>query len=317
MSCLAKVGPWVRIPASPHMIIATHSGRFHADDVFAVATLKIAGLVDQIIRTRNQNELNSADIRLDVGRKNNPETGDYDHHQAGGAGKRPNGIPYASFGLIWQKYGPMVTGSKEAAESIDENLVQIVDADDCGVDLFISKFAGVKPYEVSKIIAQFNPSWKVEPTQEDIDRHFADAVEFASIVLKQEIVKSNGKIEAQRIVRDAIKAARDPRIIILEQYAPWKDVVVTEAPEALYIVHPIWPKVRGQWSVYAVNKTVDSFEIRKSLPGAWAGKEAQDLVVVTGVEDAIFCHSGRHMVIADSKDGALRLAEKALASLTE
>ncbi len=44
-----------------------------------------------------------------------------------------------------------------------------------------------------------------------------------------------------RIVRDAIAAAAesgDARIVTLPDNVPWKQVVVTEAPEALLVIYP-------------------------------------------------------------------------------
>ena len=47
-------------------------------------------------------------------------------------------------------------------------------------------------------------------------------------------------------------------------------------------------------------------------PGA--GWRAPDLVAVTGVEDALFCHAKRFLAVASSHEGITRLAELALAA---
>ena len=86
-------------------IIATHNGNFHADDVFAVAALKNIFPAAKLIRTRDLAVIANADIVVDVGGIFDTETNRFDHHQKGGAGARDNGIPFSSFGLIWQKYG--------------------------------------------------------------------------------------------------------------------------------------------------------------------------------------------------------------------
>src|SRR5438045_3914082 len=98
------------------MIAATHDKEFHADDTFAVATMKMAGLVSRAIRTRDPAKLATADFRIDVGGKYNPDTGDYDHHQEGGGGVRENGIPYASFGLTWKSYGAKLCDCEKIAQ---------------------------------------------------------------------------------------------------------------------------------------------------------------------------------------------------------
>jgi len=67
------------------MLIATHPGGFHADDVFAVATLGLVatGAPVEVVRTRDRDEQQSADVRVDVGGRSDPATGDFDHHQRG------------------------------------------------------------------------------------------------------------------------------------------------------------------------------------------------------------------------------------------
>ena len=85
--------------------IVTHNSTFHADDVFAVATLLIIEPDAEVIRTRDENIISSADYVVDVGQIYDKDKKRFDHHQLGGAGKRDDGIEYASFGLVWKEYG--------------------------------------------------------------------------------------------------------------------------------------------------------------------------------------------------------------------
>ena len=117
------------------MQVATHPGNFHADDVFAIAVLQLVHGELDVVRTRDAEAQAAADLRVDVGGRHDPATGDFDHHQKGGAGERANGIRYASFGLVWREHGPALAGSREAAEAIDERLVQGVDANDTGQNI--------------------------------------------------------------------------------------------------------------------------------------------------------------------------------------
>ena len=75
--------------------IGTHNGVFHADDVFACATLSLIFPDSEIVRSRDPKILASCDFRVDVGGKYDPSTNDFDHHQ--GKILRDNGIPYAAF----------------------------------------------------------------------------------------------------------------------------------------------------------------------------------------------------------------------------
>ena len=128
-------------------------------------------------------------------------------------------------------------------------------------------------------------------------------------ILAREITAAASGRRAERIVRAAIAAAQDPRVIELNVNAPWKRVLVPEAPDALFV---IYPKRQG-FGLEAVPAALGSFENRRDLPAAWGGLEGPDLVAATGVEDALFCHAKRFLVVASSHDGIARLAELALA----
>ncbi|MBJ7331701.1 MAG: MYG1 family protein, partial [Solirubrobacteraceae bacterium] len=75
------------------MKVATHDGSFHADDVFAIAALRLRHPDLEVVRTRDSDAHAAADLRVDVGMRFDPEAGDFDHHQKGGAGTRENGVP--------------------------------------------------------------------------------------------------------------------------------------------------------------------------------------------------------------------------------
>jgi uncharacterized UPF0160 family protein len=111
-----------------------------------------------------------------------------------------------------------------------------------------------------------------------------------------------------RVVREAIAAAPDPRVVELPVNAPWKQVLVPEAPEALFVIYP----KRHGFGLNAVPRELGSFENRRDLPAEWGGLEGADLIAVTGVPDARFCHAKRFLVVADSHAGIMRLAQLAL-----
>jgi len=282
--------------------IATHNGNFHADDVFSIAALKNIFPSFKLIRTRDLELISKADIVIDVGGEYDSETGRFDHHQRGGAGERENGIPYSSFGLIWQKYGLSICqGDQEVADSVDANLVSTIDAIDCGHVEGVSQ--GIS---LSQTISMFNPTW-----QEDshFDRCFDEAVEFASRVLTRFIASADGGISAKAIVAKAIDNAKDPRVIVLEKYIPWKRTVHALSEEALYMVYP---SGSGQWRIQAVPVEPGSFEDRKPLPKSWAGLSDNELKAVTGIDDAMFCHNGLFIAGAKSFEGTMRMATIAL-----
>ena len=107
----------MKIPANGF----THAGKFHTDDVFATALLQI--LRPDIKITRGFVVPDDFDgIVYDVG------FGMFDHHQEPRE-CRPNGVPYAAFGLLWRVLGPGLVGERQA-RLIDENFIQPLDLND-------------------------------------------------------------------------------------------------------------------------------------------------------------------------------------------
>lgn len=282
--------------------VVTHNGNFHADDVFSIAALKSVLPSFRLIRTRDLELINKADIVVDVGGEYDPDAGRFDHHQRGGAGERENGIPFSSFGLIWQKYGlDICQGNQDVANALDAGLVSEIDAIDCGHVEGVSK--GIS---LSQTIGMFNPTW-----QEDshFDECFDEAVEFASRVLARFIAAASGGISAKEIVAKAIDDAEDPRVIVLEKYIPWKRTVHALSEEALYMVYP---SQTGEWRIQTVPVEPGSFENRKSLPEQWAGLSDNALKDVTGLSDAMFCHNGLFIAGAESFESTMKMASIAL-----
>ena len=290
------------------MQIATHPGNFHADDVFAVAVLGLVHGELDVIRTRDGAALAAADVRVDIGGRSEPATGDFDHHQRGGAGERANGIRYASFGLVWRAFGAQLAGGDHAAGAIDERLVQGVDANDTGQNLSTALFAGIRPMTVSGVIGALNPAWDEELSAAEEDERFAEAVALATGILERELAGARAYQRGLEIVRAAVARASDPRLIELDRKAPWHETVVATAPEALYV---IYPKSDG-WGMQAVPKTLGSFENRKGLPEPWGGHSDAELAQITGVPDAMFAHTKRFYASARSREGILALARQAL-----
>ena len=290
------------------MQIATHPGNFHADEVFAIAALRLADGPAEVVRTRDEAALAAADVRVDVGGRSDPATGDFDHHQRGGAGERPNGIRYASFGLVWRHVCERLAGGAEAAASIDERIVQGVDANDTGQTITESLVEGVRPMTVSGVIAAMNAAWDEDLTPAEEDARFEEAVALATGILERELAGARAFARAGGLVREAIARAADPRIVELDRNMPWREAVVSGAPDALLVVYP---KSDG-WGMQAVPSAPGSFDNRLDLPEAWAGLSGPELAAVSGVEDAIFCHTARFYASAGSREGIMTLAMRAL-----
>lgn len=293
--------------------IVTHSAGFHADDVFGVATLMLLLGEEnvEVFRTRDPEIIAAGDYVLDVGDVYEPERNRFDHHQRGGAAIRENGIPYAAFGLVWKKFGADVAGSAELAAIIDAELVQPIDAGDNAVNLFdVVHPSKVRPVLIGSAIASFEPAWGED---RDYDAAFMEAVAFVKQFLTRKILHTKASLAAADIVRKAYEAAPRKELVIVEAPSPISRTlisnVLSDYPDTLMFVRQ---HENGSWQAVCVNERDNYFVRRKSLPESWAGKRDEELVEATGVTDAVFCHNGRFMIVAASKESAFKLAEIAL-----
>lgn len=295
----------------PPVRIVTHDGHFHADDVFAVATLSIlherkrASFV--VIRSRDPKEWEAGDFVVDVGDMYDPLKNRFDHHQEGGAGRRENGIPYSSLGLVWKKFGAEFSGSKEAADTIEKKLVEYIDAMDNGMDSVQPKIEGVSMYGIGEAIESFSLGWDEVG---DFDAAFMEALAVAKKILIREMTRAQSSARAAKEVKEIFEKTTDKRLIILDRYYPSHNIL-QKYPEPLYIVYPA-SSADGDWHVRAVRKEGTVFDNRKDLPKEWAGKRDALFASISGVPDAKFCHNNLWLAGSRSKEGAIALAKKAL-----
>lgn len=287
----------------PRKKIVTHDGPFHADEVFGVAVLKLLYPEAKVIRSREQKYLDSADFKVDVGNKYDPQENFYDHHQKGFEEMRSNGIYYASSGLVWRHFGRELVDSNRAFDIVDEKLLQPIDALDAGMDVYDSSINLVL---IDDIVKLYRPTWKEE--NPDFDKGFNKALNFAKDILEKQIERANLHKEAEDLVSKAVKN-KNQDYLVLDQKAPWKEIVVNKYPNVKFCVHP---GPYNNWVCNAVPIRMDSFEKRSYFPEQWRGLEGENLQNVSGVEDAGFCHRVGFIAAADSKEGAIKLVEKAL-----
>lgn len=291
--------------------LITHNGSFHADDIFACATLSLILEKDnknfEVIRTRDEEIIQSGDYVFDVGGIYDAEKNRFDHHQKGGAGKRENGIEYSSFGLIWQKFGEKFCGSEKVANILDKKLITPIDAGDNAINLFETT-TETFPYLIQTMFSAMRPTWQETVTKDEM---FLRSVEIAKEVLAREIVQARALVEAEELVMEIYNNTSDKKIIVLDDGYPI-DYILSKVPEPFFAVYP--RKTTEDWGVVAIKNNPNTFTNRKDLPASWAGLRDAELQKVTRVPDAVFCHRGLFLAVAKSKEGAIKLAQIALES---
>lgn len=290
-------------------VAATHSGSFHADEVLAAAALRLANPSLTILRTRDQAQLDAADIIFDVGRVFDLATCRFDHHQLEYSEARGNGIPFSSFGLIWRELGTALCGSAAAASRVDRWMVQGVDAVDCGVTLS-KETPPVSVMSISSAIGGFNPGWQDDTSPEARNAAFEQAVTWAKAVLQNAIREARGLEAARELVAQGTLLEAG-RILVLDKDIPWKEVVLG-SPGYEHLLYVISPDTQTKWHVHTVPDAAGSFSNRKSLPAPWAGLDGEELDKVVGITGCVFCHRARFVAGHISKDGAMHMARLAL-----
>jgi len=297
----------------PKIVVATHNGSFHADDVFAVATLSIwaeqNGKGLKVVRTRDPEIINKADIVVDVGMEYDPGRNRFDHHQRGGAGSHDinQTVPYASFGLIWKHFGEKIS-TKEIAEKIEKELVIPIDARDNGINITPSNTYGFSLHSTSNAIHNLNPTWQED--QNKIDKQFNTALYFAKDILMREIAIVNANLEGSRLTKKAIESQNNPEILVLEERIDSEEEV-SKHKNIKFVASK--SKDSDNWSVISArDNTEDYTSNRATFPESWRGLRDQELEKASGVEGAIFCHRGGWFVKAETKEAALKMAQKAL-----
>lgn len=309
------------------MIIATHSGKFHADDVWAVAVLRILHPQSRIIRTRDLERIGEADFAVDVGGVWDPKKGRFDHHQKGFGGARQSGIVYASAGLVWKEHGADCVAAiarsayacsldpkdtQHIAYAIDSDVVQYLDMADTG-----AAKSAPGGYGLSAVVSGFNPTWLDEqyalsPDAAEKFRHeqFLLAMKFMQDIVVNAVKYRVGGLLAVQEVRKS-ELLEDGKLLFLKNGAmPWASIVRNEMANVLFVLS--YSISEDRYLVNTVPASPETFKARKDLPAAWSGLRDKDLAAVTGVEDAIFCHNNLFICAAKSFEGALELARQAL-----
>lgn len=256
----------------------THAGKFHADDVFSTALLKY--LNPNYSYTRGYQIPEDFDgIIYDIG------WGEFDHHQAD-ARVRENGVPYAAFGLLWEKFGADILGEEEARQ-MDARFVQALDlSDNTG-----------ESHEICQIMESFNPVW--DSTQPE-DEAFAEAVAVAQKILEHKFESVLSVRRGEELVKAALEQAKD-HIVVLEKMVPWKQIVTPTDME--YVVYP---SRRGGYAAQGVPIHIDSMELKRPFPEEWRGASAEELARLSGVEGLRFCHKSGFLITAETLEEVIQ-----------
>ncbi len=280
----------VKNPYSIPNTAVTHNGLFHADDVCGFVTLRMLNPNIQIIRTNDITKIDLSDkIVFDIG------GGEFDHHDRNHLQYRDDDhlFPYASFGLLWKKYGHLVMGSQELADVYDNKFVKYIDQTD----------NTSTPNLVSSIVSSFNISWEEKG---DNYENFLKAVSFIEIGMRRQIESLKALSKATESI-DKQTEFRDDDILVLKTFVPYGEALKDSS-----IKFVIYPSLREGYNAMIVSDTVENGRIpRAYFPTNWYGKAGEELKSIVGY-GINFCHNAGYLIQGESKEDVIRACKESL-----
>ncbi|MFK4809189.1 MYG1 family protein [Devosia sp. ZW T5_3] len=294
--------------------LVTHSGGFHADELLSSVILTRLFPQARLVRSRAPEWITAGADRViyDVGGAYDAAAQIFDHHQRG-APLREDGQPYSSFGLIWKHFGRdylAASGLPEAHIEVvhaafDGSFVLPIDLVDNGALSPSGPLAGLT---LPALLETLKPVFD-ETDPEAEDRSFHAALAIARSFVEARIARSAAKLRAEALVERAIETAGQGRVLELPMGMPFRPAIVKAgADHLLFVVHPR----DKDWCLTTIRQADEGFEVRADLPAAWAGLTNGDLEAACGVAGASFCHNGRFIAAAKTREAALAMAEVAV-----
>jgi len=278
------------------MRVVTHSGPFHADEVFAFALLRV--FLDrelELVRTRDPAIVARADLAIDIGGEYDPASGRFDHHQRSYQG------PLSSAGMVLQWLEQAGEVPAPLAAQLRTNWVDYIDAVDNGRR---RPESGVPC--ISTIVATLAERAR---SPDEFDARFMDAVAVCEGVVRGVCESDRRNQEARAVVVEAMRRAEatGSRVLAFDRHHKWKrpyfELGGAEHPSD----YVLFPDPDGSWRLLAIPPEDGSLSSKRPLPAEWAGLVDDELSAVVGVPGATFCHKNR-FIAAFATEAAARAA---------
>ena len=279
--------------------VATHSGPFHADDVLAWALIRVFRHPDaKLVRTREMNLIEQADIVIDVGGEFDPRRQRFDHHQTAYQG------PLSSAGMVLNWLTDLGDISPALSQHLKAVVVDYVDDVDNGRRMPEKDV----PCFASMVEAYAQDHHTLEEFTAGFQTAGAMAVEFLRGIVRGHEAQQT----ALTVVRSAMETAleKKTRIIRLERYYKWKPVYFASGGATHPTQFILMPGVEGTWRIVAIPPEENSFAQKQSLPESWSGLTGEALSQVTGVPGAVFCHKNRFIAVFETEEIAIETMKR-------
>ena len=263
----------------------------------------------------------------------------FDHHQRGFTETFSPDFKtkLSSAGLVYKHFAPRIIAQRFGVLQDSSNVttifhklykefIEAIDANDNGVSAYpphVKPLFSEKGVTLPSIIGDLNPDWNEPCTDEEFDAKFIKASQLIGTVFVTKLdYYGKSWLPARDYVIKAMRTRKtihpSGKIIVFETSIPWKvhlfkleeELGIPEAEKPLYVLYGEGPG--KNWRIQAVPVTQSSFLSRKPLPEAWRGMRDEQLSDITGVPEAVFVHANGFIGGNKTRDGVLRMAEKAL-----
>lgn len=298
------------------IVVCTHDGIFHSDELMAIAIFKLYVEFNkcnvEVVRSRNEVAMDSADLVFDVGMRNEGKY--FDHHQPLDA-VHENGIPLATAGLVWKDLGYHLIKYVALRQNedidvnnefiyaiwnkIDNKLIMPIDATDNGINLY--KGLDVRPVDISSVINMFNNYQSVNQ-----DKQFMKALKLMSIVIHNFLMTMIKQMLGEKILMDIV---HDPEnkygnILVMPKYINnWKDIIddhFDDFEQFKLVLYPgdDEPDLNGaqSWRIVSLQKEqYDGFSIKCPAPAEWPRLKGDELKRISKHNCLTFVHKSGFM----------------------
>jgi uncharacterized UPF0160 family protein len=319
---------------SKPVVLVTHAGIFHPDDVGCATILegvhgtnhireifRISDYKKDIIGIRKMYPEDEYDIiTFDIG------GGEYDHHQTDALVRPddPDGIIRCALDLIWQKIGRkyvelelrFVTMTSPALieavfNYIDMTIIRSISASDNG-----QKITNGPPTYFSAVINSFNPNWnevhgmEFEYISEVRMRQFRSAMTTFKELFFNEIRRAHSMVISKEIIDPLIDETKrvGRQYLVLDKPIYWDNLIVgnSNADHILFVISPS-DRIDGYWVIRSPLVSRLSRDNRCLFPKRLRGKDVYyHGYLQYGIN---FVHSNGFMASTDTLDHAIQLAE--------
>lgn len=304
------------------MLLITHNGQFHYDEILATAILLKLYPGSKIIRTRDPKVIETGDIVYDVGRVYDPATNRYDHHQNTFQDTFSSkfNVRLSSAGLIFKhfhtklfKYYGFTNDScifNDILEKIYTEFFLPADAADNGYDEIYGKIRMRNICDVVKSIYFYS---KVTSPEEE-DKMFMKALKIVSDDLDNYLTHIfDGYVSDYELYYKKFSEFTGDIFIVDKDVS---STLLYEINEKLNKdIKFIIIQKPDQCRILTIPVEIGKYAIKYPLHSEWRGLADEKLVEVSNIPGSIFVHLSGFTGANLTLEGAIKMCERSLENL--